>query len=81
MPAVKLQLAALKAPVPLLLNDTVPVGVIAVPVDVSTTVAVHEVAWPITTEDGVQATVVVVVRGSTVTLVLPVLPLWLASPP
>jgi hypothetical protein len=41
---------------------TVPVGVIAVPVEVSVTVAVHDVAWLITTVLGVHATVVEVVR-------------------
>jgi len=39
---------------------TVPVGAVAPVVDVSVTVAVHEVAWLITTEFGVQTTVVVV---------------------
>jgi hypothetical protein len=55
---------------------TVPLGVVAVPVAVSVTVAVHEVAWPITTVLGVHATVVVVVRRLTVTVVLPLLALW-----
>ena len=41
---------------------TVPVGVMAVPVEVSDTVAVHDVAWLITTVLGVHATVVEVVR-------------------
>jgi len=52
---------------------TVPVGVIAVPVEVSVTVAVQLVAWPMKTVDGVQATVVVVVRTVTVTVAVPVL--------
>jgi len=43
-------------------NVTVPVGVMAVPVEVSVTVAVHDVAWLITTVLGVHATVVEVVR-------------------
>jgi len=60
---------------------TVPVGVMAVPVEVSVTVAVQLVAWPMNTVDGVHATVVVVVRTVTVTLVEPLLPAWFASPP
>jgi hypothetical protein len=60
---------------------TVPLGVVAVPVAVSVTVAVHDVACPITTVLGVHATVVVVVRGLTVTLALPLLVAWFASPP
>jgi hypothetical protein len=41
-------------------NVTVPVGVVAPVVEVSVTVAVHEVACPTNTVDGVHATVVVV---------------------
>ena len=52
---------------------TVPVGVEVVPVAVSVTVAVHEVAWLMKTVEGVHATVVVVVLLLTVTLALPVL--------
>jgi hypothetical protein len=54
---------------------TIPVGVDAVPAAVSVTVAVHIVAWLIATVVGVHATVVVVVRRLTVTVVLPVLAL------
>jgi len=54
-------------------NVTVPVGVLVVPAAVSVTVAVHDVAWPMKTVDGVHATVVVVVRKLTVTVVLPLL--------
>jgi len=60
---------------------TVPVGVIAVPVDVSVTVAVHDVACPMNTVDGVHATVVVVALTVTVTLADPLLPAWFESPP
>ena len=60
--------------VPLGVNVTAPVGVIAVPTEVSVTVAVHVVAWLITTGD-VQDTAVVVLRLFTVTVVLPELPL------
>ena len=52
---------------------TVPVGVLVVPAAVSVTVAVHEVACPTNTVVGVHATVVVVVRKLTVTVVLPLL--------
>ena len=49
----------------------VPVGVIVVPVEVSVTVAVHTVANPTTTVEGVHETLVVVVRKVTVTDVVP----------
>jgi len=52
-------------------NVTVPVGVLVVPAAVSVTVAVHDVAWLIAMVVGLQATVVVVVRLLTVTVVLP----------
>jgi len=74
------QVAAAPVPanvhVPPGVNVTVPVGVDAVPAAVSVTLAVHDVACPITTVLGVHATVVVVVRRLTVTVVLPELPLW-----
>jgi hypothetical protein len=54
-------------------NVTVLVGVDVVPAAVSVTVAVHDVACPMNTVDGVHATVVVVVLRLTVTVVLPVL--------
>jgi len=62
-------------------NVTVPVGVLVVPAAVSVTVAAHEVTWLMNTVEGVHATVVVVVRGLTVTLALPLLVAWLVSPP
>jgi hypothetical protein len=52
---------------------TVPVGVVAVPGDVSVTVAVHVVDEPVLMRDGEQVTAVLVVRGFTTTLVVPVL--------
>ena len=52
---------------------TVPVGVIAVPAEVSLTVAVHDVAWLMNTVDGVQTTDVDVVLSVTVTVALPLL--------
>ena len=63
-------------------NDTVPVGVVGV-VNVSVTVAVHVLGWPMVTGLGVHDTVVVVVsrgRVSTLTGNVPVLVSWLESP-
>ena len=48
--------------VPLGLKLTVPVGVVAPEEEVSATIAVHEMAWPITGLDGVHATDVAVPR-------------------
>jgi Na+/H+ antiporter NhaA len=45
-----------------------PVGVITVPTEVSVTVAVQLVPWLTTTDAGVHATLVEVVRGLTVTV-------------
>ena len=66
---------------PLAVNDTIPVGVRTVPaVDVSVTVTTHVVAWPNLTGD-VQLTDVLVVRGFTVTLVVPLLAVnWFTTP-
>ena len=61
-------------------NATVPDGVIAVPGEVSCTVAVQVVDEPTVTGDGEQATVVVVARTVTVTTVLPELLEWFVSP-
>jgi len=66
--------------VPLGVKLTVPVGVLGVPAALSVTVAVHDVDCPSLTVDGVQFTVVVVVLKLTVTMALPVLPLWFESP-
>lgn len=62
-------------------NDTVPVGVVGV-VNVSVTVAVQALGWPMVTGLGVHDTVVVVgSRGivSTLTGNVPVLVSWLGS--
>jgi len=65
--AARVQLAAgVNVPVELLAKVAVPVGVITVPAEVSVTVAVQLVPWLTTTDEGVQATVVEVVRGLTV---------------
>jgi hypothetical protein len=60
-------------PVPLLANDTVPVGVTAVPGELSVTVAVHVTVPPMLIEDGEQVTLVMVVRDVTVMDAVPVL--------
>src|SRR3989475_11790356 len=65
---------------PVSLRATVPVGVRNVPAaEVSVTVTVQVDAWPVLT-GLVQLTVVLVVRGLTVTLVVPLLGKWLVSP-
>ena len=74
------QLAALKVP-PLLVQLTVPVGVVAEPGVASVTVAVQLVALPTGTEAGEQFTVVVVSCLVAVTTKKPLDPLWLVSPP
>jgi hypothetical protein len=67
-------------PVPLLLKLTVPAGAVLVPVSVSLTVAVQTVEEPIVTVPGAQLTAVEVARPTT-TVKLPLLPLWVPSPP
>ena len=59
---------------PVWLSATVPDGVMKVPSDVSVTVTVQVEAWLITT-GVVQLTAVVVARGLTTMLVVPLLPL------
>jgi hypothetical protein len=59
----------------LVVQDTVPVGVLAVPGEVSVTVAVQLLCWFVVIEDGVQLTVVEDARRVIVILVLPLLPL------
>ena len=54
---------------------TIPVGVIAVPGEVSVTVAVHDVDCPRLIVDGLQETLVDVVLGLTMILVVPLLEL------
>jgi len=68
LPEARVQVAELKDPAgPVSLNVTLPVGVNAVPGDVSETDAVHDEAWLTTT--GVEHTKAVeVVRGITVIL-------------
>jgi hypothetical protein len=70
----------LKVPAPLLLQVTVPVGVINMPGDVSVTVAWQVVETPGCTKLGEQVTLVEVVRLVTVKLNVPELPEWSGSP-
>src|SRR4051812_42302357 len=65
--------AAENAPVPLLVNVTVPDGADAVPLSVSLTVAVQVVAWLTTTLAGAQLTAVLVIRFVISTLTVDVL--------
>lgn len=68
VPAANVHEAALNEPAaPAEVNDTEPVGVLAVPAAVSATVTVHVEGTPTTTGD-VHETVVDVVRGLTVTV-------------
>ena len=67
---------------PLLVNETVPVGVMAGGVSVSVTVAVHVVGPPTGTVPGEQLTLVLVFRlGGSATSVVPLLPACVESPP
>ena len=61
-------------------KPTVPVGVLAEPASVSVTVAVHVVPTATSTV-GEQEIAVLVVRVSTVSLAVPLLTAWVASPP
>jgi hypothetical protein len=63
-------------------NPTLPVGVLAAPASVSLTVAVHVDGVPTATVPGAQLTAVDVERRTvTVTVSLPLLAPWVASPP
>jgi hypothetical protein len=73
---------ALKRPFLLALEKvTLPVGTLAGPVSVSDTVTVQLAGWPTSTGEGVQDTVLFVVRGPTWTLPVPMLDWWGMSPP
>lgn len=74
-------MAELKVPEALLVNVTVPVGVMLVPDDVSVAVAVHVVCAVTGTDEGVQLMVVLVERWVAVRLKLFELPRCSASPP
>jgi hypothetical protein len=73
----RVQCVALKTPRPLLEKLTVPVGVVALPGDVSLTVAVH--FWR--SRDRWQVRTVVVACSVTVSAAWPLLAAWLPSPP
>jgi hypothetical protein len=78
VPAVSVQLAALNAPArPLAVKPTDPPGVVPPTPLVSATVAVHVEGWLIATGEGLQTTVVEVVRKMPITepLVAPALAL------
>src|SRR3989441_202817 len=82
LPEARVHVVELNDPAaPALVNVTVPVGVIGVPAaELSDSVAVHVVAWLITTVDGVQLTLTLLVLRLTVTVAVPVLVEWLVSP-
>jgi hypothetical protein len=61
-------------------NATVPVGALAVPGEVSVTVAVQVLGDPTATGFGEHESVVAVVRVVTATVVDPLLAMWLGSP-
>ena len=69
---------ALKVPRPLLEKLTVPAGAVALPGEVSLTVAVQ--SWR-TGEDFWQVTIVAVARSVTARAAWPLLARWLPSPP
>ena len=76
-----MHVAELKVPVLLVVNVTVPVGVTAPAPEESATVAVQVEATLSRTLAGEQATVVVVVRIVDARVKVPLLPLWILSPP
>jgi len=77
--ASRVQLAALKVPVPSLVQLTVPVGMFA-PLPL-VTIAVQVVELSTATDEGAQLTLVEVARLPTPSSKLPVLVACLASPP
>jgi hypothetical protein len=74
VPAVSVQLVALKVPVLLLVKVTVPVGVTAPVPEESATVAVQVVADPVPTEVGEHAIVVVLALMVEARVKVPLLP-------
>ena len=81
VPAARVQVVELKVPVLLVVNVTVPVGVMAPVPDESATVAVQVEATLSRTLAGEQATVVVVVRIVEARVKVPLLPVWMLLPP
>ncbi len=80
-PAVNVQLSGLTEPEPVTVKLTLPVGVLAVPSDVSATVAVHVLVPEVVIVAGEHATVVLVVLRLTVIEPVPVLVRCVESPP
>ena len=76
-----MQLVALKVPVEFVVKDTLPVGVIAPVPDASATVTVHVLGVLSSTLAGEQETVVLVARIIEASVNVPLLPLWVESPP
>ena len=76
-----MQVAELKVPVEFVVNVTVPTGATAPVPEESATVAVQVLAVLSGTLAGEQATVVVVVRGLTARMNVPLLAAWLESLP
>ena len=76
-----MQLVALKVPVEFVVKDTPPVGVIAPVPDASATVTVHVLGVLSSTLAGEQETVVLVARIVEASVNVPLLPLWVESPP
>jgi hypothetical protein len=81
VPDANVHVVLLNVPVELLVNVTVPVGVIAPAPDESATVAVQVVDTPVLTEDGLQETVVVVDLMVEASVNVPLLLVWTESPP
>ena len=74
MPALRVQLVALKVPVLLVVKVTVPVGVLEPAPAESATVTVQVVATPELTDAGLQETVVLVDRSVDARVKVPLLP-------
>jgi hypothetical protein len=81
VPAARVQVALLNVPVELVVKVTVPVGTIAPVPEESATVAVQLVAVLSRTLAGEHVTVVVVDLMVEVTTKVPLLPVWVESPP
>ena len=81
VPEARVQLVALKVPVLLLVNVTVPVGVTAPVPEESATVAVHVDATLSRTLAGEQDTEVVLDLMVEASVKVPLLPVWTESPP
>jgi hypothetical protein len=81
VPALNVQLVALKTPMLPVVNVTVPVGVTAPVPELSVTVAVQVVGVLSRTLAGEHDTEVALARIVEVTVKVPLLPVWTLSPP